>query len=551
MILETEVLVVGGGPVGLTLASDLAVRKRSTILVESREGPTTHPKATLLGARSMEYFRRWGIDDIIFARALPPDINYWIIFCTRLSGYEIDRFASPSINEVRNRPPGAESRWPELAWSPYGKTQIGQQDLEPILLDFAHSHDNLNMLHGHKFLSSQDNGDHVTSNIENLETGKNFQITSKYLIACDGGNSSIRKSSGIKMGGRGPWRSNVSYYFRSPDFLTMHGKGLGNLYFIFAPDSFGVFTAIDGKELWNYQLYFLDPKQEAQKIDPKEVLHKAMGHPFEFELLATTHWQHHQSVATDWRHGNVFLAGDSAHLFAPTGGVGMNTGIADACDLSWKLDAILSGWGGKKLLDSYEKERRPVAWRNSQRSMINSDTIDFVMSQVPKRIEDETSEGIELRERLKENIRWMARQFNSAGSHLGHRYFSSPIIIPDGTPEPPDDLSQVTQSTWPGSRAPHVWLADGTSTIDWFGKGFVLYSTPAKIDAAKSIEAGFIKHKIPISLVTSDLPNVHKIYEFSLVLIRPDGHVAWRGKTPPENSTNLALQVTGRSASDK
>jgi len=183
--------------------------------------------------------------------------------------------------------------------------------------------------------------------------------------------------------------------------------------------------------------------------------------------------------------------------------------------------------------------------------MINSDTIDFVMSQVPKRIEDETSEGIELRERLKENIRWMARQFNSAGSHLGHRYFSSPIIIPDGTPEPPDDLSQVTQSTWPGSRAPHVWLADGTSTIDWFGKGFVLYSTPAKIDAAKSIEAGFIKHKIPISLVTSDLPNVHKIYEFSLVLIRPDGHVAWRGKTPPENSTNLALQVTGRSASDK
>ncbi|MEE3000956.1 MAG: FAD-dependent monooxygenase, partial [Pseudomonadota bacterium] len=200
MILETEVLVVGGGPVGLTLASDLAVRKRSTILVESRKGPTTHPKATLLGARSMEYFRRWGIDDIIFARALPPDINYWIIFCTRLSGYEIDRFASPSINEVRNRPLGAESRWPELAWSPYGKTQIGQQDLEPILLDFAHSHDNLNMLHGHKFLSSQDNGDHVTSNIENLDTGKNFQITSKYLIACDGGNSSIRKSSGIKMG---------------------------------------------------------------------------------------------------------------------------------------------------------------------------------------------------------------------------------------------------------------------------------------------------------------------------------------------------------------
>ena len=140
--------MLAGGPVGLTLASDLAVRKRSTILVESRQGPTSHPKATLLGARSMEYFRRWGLDDAIFERALPPDKNYWIIFCTRLSGHDIARFSSPSINEVRSRPPGAEKRWPELAWSPYEKTQIGQLDLEPVLLEFARSFDNLNMKHG-------------------------------------------------------------------------------------------------------------------------------------------------------------------------------------------------------------------------------------------------------------------------------------------------------------------------------------------------------------------------------------------------------------------
>jgi 2-polyprenyl-6-methoxyphenol hydroxylase-like FAD-dependent oxidoreductase len=546
MNIDTEVLVVGGGPVGLTLASDLAVRKRSTILVESRQGPTTHPKATLLGARSMEYFRRWGLDDAIYKRALPPDKNYWIIFCTRLSGHEIARFSSPSINEVRSRPPGAEKRWPELAWSPYGKTQIGQLDLEPVLLEFARSLDNLDMKHGYKFLSFEDYGDHVVSELENLNNGKKFNIRSRYLIACDGGSSKIRKSLGFNMGGRGPWRSNVSLYFRSPDFLETHGKGLGNLYFIFAPDSFGVFTAIDGKELWSYQLYFLDSTRKTEEINPEEILHRAMGETFKFELLATTHWQHHQSVAAEWQKGNVFLAGDAAHLFAPTGGVGMNTGIADACDLSWKLDATLSGWGGKKLLSSYQTERRPVAWRNSQRSMINSDTIDFVMSQVPKEIEDETPEGKKLRKHLKEDIHWMARQFNSAGAHLGHRYFSSPIIIPDGTPEPPDDLSRVTQSTWPGSRAPHAWLDDGHSTLDWFGEGFVLYFIPKKKESAQLIKKKFAKLGIPISLVTSVLPNVQQLYEAPLVLVRPDGHVAWRGEMPPTNVTNLALQVAGQ-----
>jgi 2-polyprenyl-6-methoxyphenol hydroxylase-like FAD-dependent oxidoreductase len=546
MNIDTEVLVVGGGPVGLTLASDLAVRKRSTILVESRQGPTTHPKATLLGARSMEYFRRWGLDDAIYKRALPPDKNYWIIFCTRLSGHEIARFSSPSINEVRSRPPGAEKRWPELAWSPYGKTQIGQLDLEPVLLEFARSLDNLDMKHGYKFLSFEDYGDHVVSELENLNNGKKFNIRSRYLIACDGGSSKIRKSLGFNMGGRGPWRSNVSLYFRSPDFLETHGKGLGNLYFIFAPDSFGVFTAIDGKELWSYQLYFLDSTRKTEEINPEEILHRAMGETFKFELLATTHWQHHQSVAAEWQKGNVFLAGDAAHLFAPTGGVGMNTGIADACDLSWKLDATLSGWGGEKLLSSYQTERRPVAWRNSQRSMINSDTIDFVMSQVPKEIEDETPEGKKLRKHLKEDIHWMARQFNSAGAHLGHRYFSSPIIIPDGTPEPPDDLSRVTQSTWPGSRAPHAWLDDGHSTLDWFGEGFVLYFIPKKKESAQLIKKKFAKLGIPISLVTSVLPNVQQLYEAPLVLVRPDGHVAWRGEMPPTNVTNLALQVAGQ-----
>ncbi|MBN06959.1 MAG: hypothetical protein CMM45_03905 [Rhodospirillaceae bacterium] len=543
--MDCDVLVVGGGPVGLTFASELALQGHRVTLVESRHGPTNHPKATLLGARSMEFYRRWGLDDAIFNAALPPDENYWIIFCTRLSGIELDRFASPSINTVRERPDGAEERWPELKWSPYGKTQIGQVLLEPVLLDHARTIANLDLRHGHKLVSFADHEDHVEAAIEITDTGARTTLRCRYLVGCDGGASTVRKSLGIEFGGRGAWRSNISFYFRSPSFMDAHGKGLGNLYFIFAPDSFGVFTAIDGKELWNYQLYYVDNDRDLAATDPEEALFRAMGKPFEYELLATTHWQHHQSVAPEWRRGNIFLAGDAAHLFAPTGGVGMNTGIADAFDLSWKLDAVISGWGGDGLLASYQEERRQVAWRNSQRSMLNSDTIDFVMSQVPDGIEDDTDDGEKKRRDLKKNIRWMARQFNSAGAHLGHRYAGSPIIVTDNSLEPPDDLSTVQQSTWPGARAPHAWLDNETSTLDWFGEKFmIIYTGPMATDA-NALMAVFRDHAIPVGSCQIKGPHIQTLYERPLVLVRPDGHVAWRGQTFPDDANSLIRQISG------
>ena len=493
----------------------------------------------------MEFYRRWGLDDAIFNAALPPDENYWIIFCTRLSGIELDRFASPSINTVRERPDGAEERWPELKWSPYGKTQIGQVLLEPVLLDHARTIANLDLRHGHKLVSFADHEDHVEAAIEKTDTGARTTLRCRYLIGCDGGASTVRKSLGIEFGGRGAWRSNISFYFRSPSFMDAHGKGLGNLYFIFAPDSFGVFTAIDGKELWNYQLYYVDNDRDLAATDPEEALFRAMGKPFEYELLATTHWQHHQSVAPEWRRGNIFLAGDAVHLFAPTGGVGMNTGIADAFDLSWKLDAVISGWGGDGLLASYQEERRQVAWRNSQRSMLNSDTIDFVMSQVPDGIEDDTDDGEKKRRDLRKNIRWMARQFNSAGAHLGHRYAGSPIIVTDNSLEPPDDLSTVQQSTWPGARAPHAWLDNHTSTLDWFGEKFMIIYTGSMATDADALMAVFKDHAIPVGSSQIKDPHIQTLYERPLVLVRPDGHVAWRGQAFPDDADSLIRQISG------
>ncbi|MEM7566962.1 MAG: FAD-dependent oxidoreductase [Pseudomonadota bacterium] len=556
-MIETPVLIVGGGPVGLTLAGELGWRGTGCTLVEERTGPTEHPKATLLGARSMEYFRRWGIVDAIYANALPPEVNYNITFSTRLTGHELYRVTSPSIAETIERPPEAMARYRELTWSPYYKTQIGQHALEPVLLDFVSGLGPVDLRRGHRFLDYEEDAGGVTSRIERVATGQVLRVRSRYLVACDGGGSTIRRSLGIRMNGRGRMRPNVSFYFESDEFLTAHDRGVGNLYFIFAPGSFGVVTAIDGVRRWNYQLYFLDAARETRDVDPAEALTAMMGRPFAFTLKGVQHWHHHQSVARTWRSrlagepGRVFLAGDAAHLFAPTGGVGMNTGIGDAVDLGWKLEAVLKGWGGERLLASYEAERKPIAVRNSVISANNSDKIDMVMDETPPEVEEDGPRGDAVRTEVSGKIRWMARQFNSAGTHLGYRYVDSPIVLADGTPEPPDDPTQVVPSTWPGSRAPHAWTGDdtsvrGASTLDWFGRDFVLVAAP-EADAS-SLVAAFEAAGIPLRVERLENEALRDLFARLYVLVRPDGHVAWRGDAPPVDSADLVRTVAGQSA---
>jgi len=548
-MIDTPILIVGGGPVGLTLAAELGWRGTSCMLVEERCEPTRHPKATLLGARSMEYFRRWGITDEIFKAALPPEVNYFITFSTRLAGRELYRVTSPSIRDTIERTPEVMAKYRELGWSPYYKTQIGQQALEPVLWKFAAAQPGVTLRHGWRFESFEDHGSHVESRITEIASGRGETVRSRHLVACDGGSSAIRRALGIRMNGRGRMRANVSFYFRSEEFLAVHGKGLGNLYFVMSPDSFGVFTAINGSDFWNFQYYFIDPARETEALDAREVLTRAVGKPFAFELLGTQHWHHHQSVARRWRSGNVFLAGDAAHLFVPTGGVGMNTGIGDAIDLGWKLDAVEKGWGGPVLLDSYEAERKPIAVRNSVISANNSDKIDMVMDEIGPEIEADSPEGEAHRTYITGRIRWMARQFNSAGTHLGYRYVDSPVIAADGSPEPPDDFMQVVPSTWPGSRAPHGWVGTdtsvrGQSTLDWFGTGYVLLHAASGGcgPAGAALRAAFAGRQVPYREEWLP-PTVSSLYERAFVLVRPDGHVCWRGDVLPDDAAALVALV--------
>jgi hypothetical protein len=317
-----------------------------------------------------------------------------------------------------------------------------------------------------------------------------------------------------------------------------------------------VFTAIDGKELWSFQYYFLDHSRPTESIDAAEVLTRAVGRPFAFELQATNHWHHHQSVARQWRSGagRVFLAGDSAHLFVPTGGVGMNTGIGDAIDLGWKLAAYEHGQAGPRLLESYESERKPIAVRNSVVSANNSDKIDMVMDEVPPEIDEDSVAGEAARARIIARIRWMSRQFNSAGLHLGYRYVDSPVIMADASPEPPDDPAQVVPSTWPGSRAPHAWLTEdqslrGTSTLDWYGRDWVLTRASTAMQenggALAALDRAFQRHRVVLTHRALPTAAHDRLFERRFVLVRPDGHVAWRGDALPDDSQTLADRVLG------
>jgi 2-polyprenyl-6-methoxyphenol hydroxylase-like FAD-dependent oxidoreductase len=479
---------------------------------------------------------------------LPLDYDYDVIFATRLSTHKLYHYSSPSPRKYLDHAARLASEIPDAAWTPYFKTQIGQQALEPVVKKYVERLGNVDVRYGWQLMSFTQDANGVTSVIRNLATGDEQTVRSAYIAGCDGGRSLVRSSLGIRYTGRGAMRRNVSYLFRSKEFLKYATVGRGNLYFMFTPGQYGVFTMIDGKDLWNYQHYVLGDAEDERldDIDPVAEIRSAMGRDFPFEVLQVMHWSHHQSVAERLRDNRAFLLGDAAHLFCPTGGIGMNTGIGDAFDLGWKLGATLAGWGAAKLLESYEKERWPIAFRNTLSTASNADRVDSLMTMTPQEVEEDSERGAAIRARLREQLIWLSKQFNTAGLHLGYRYDDSPIVLRDGSSEPPDDPRIVVQSTWPGCRAPHAWLERGRSTLDLFdGRHYTLVRLGNTAPGAEPFHAAFEARGVPFKSVRIDQPPVCALYERRLVLVRPDGHVCWRSDSLPADPMKIVDTVRG------
>lgn len=541
---DIPILIVGGGSVGLSLAGELGWREVPCMLVERSEHLNPHPRANAVANRTMEYYRRWGIDETIANTGIPSDMPGRYFWVSTLAGHKIHQIDLPPAAKIKENARGGYAS-AEHSWSPYLKTITGQDEVEKILLDHAGAQPSVDLRFGVELTGFEDKGDHVVASLRDVQTGEQRKVTCRYLAACDGGRSPIRESFGRPMSGRAALARFVSIYFRSEGFLDAGKFGHGNIFFPLHRDHRGFILNWDGKATFTYHL-ILPENRDWSDIDPVATVRDVVKAPVDVEIYSVQPWNAHALTADDYRVSeNIFLVGDAAHLFTPTGGFGMNTGVSDAIDLAWKLKARLDGWGGDTLLASYSAERQPVGVRNTTAAAGSFDEL-FACMQNGDELDADTAEGKALRADLHASLKEQEKLISSSGTLLGYRYEGSPIIQPDGSPEPEDHPRHYLPTARPGHRAPHVWLADGSALMDHFGKDFTLLATdPAALSAAERLKAAFDERGVPVKLLQVDERQVRDTYETGLVLIRPDMMVAWRGHDAPAHPTKLVERVTG------
>jgi 2-polyprenyl-6-methoxyphenol hydroxylase-like FAD-dependent oxidoreductase len=540
-LLECEILVIGAGPVGLALAGDLGSRGRQCIVVDRGDGSVFQPKMDLVGIRTMEYCRRWGIVGDVEASPYDRDYPQDNVYLTTLNGYELGRQAMPSMR--------AELPPPE---SPQKRERCPQNMFDPILRNFAEAQPGVRLLYQHEYVSFDEDGDGVTAKIVRQSDNHAFEIRARYLVGCDGGRSSVREQLGIGMKGKGVLTYTTNTIFRCPELNKLHDKEPGYRYmFVDGTGVWATIVAINGNDCWRMSIVGnADERTRYTHDELKRFACRALGRPFEPEILSVLNWTREELVAERYRRGRVFICGDACHLTSPTGGLGMNTGIGDAVDLSWKLDATLQGWGGPALFDAYEIERKPIAERITRFSTGNLETMKRVANS--SRLEEDSAIGAAERHSVGEALgEGLKREWFSLNMHLGNRYVDSPVCV---YPEYEDreqiaaeynDGVNYRPTTRPGCRAPHAWLADGRSTLDLFGRGYVLMSFIA-VDEVQRFADAAREAGVPLALHMLDEPAVAALYEKRHVLVRPDGHVAWRGDALPIDPAALLATISGK-----
>jgi 2-polyprenyl-6-methoxyphenol hydroxylase-like FAD-dependent oxidoreductase len=525
---EVPVLVAGGGPVGLTLALDLGQRGVPCLVAEQRPGTTREPRCTLTNMRSMEHFRRLGVAGEVRAAGVAPDYGHDVVFATRIFGHELCRFVYPSPAEA------ARSGRPTVFDSPYGlerPQRISQIFLEPVLKRAAERAPGVELRFGWRVERVEPDAAGAWAVLRDADRGLEERVRARFVADCSGGGSAIREAAGVKLAGRSAVSQQVGIFFRSRRLRRANPLGEAVMWFLVSPELRGTLVAVDGEGLFTlHRILPLDV--DAGALDPEATVRAALGPGganVDVEVLSVHPWRAHLLVAERYRVGPVFFAGDAAHLLVPTGGFGMNTGIGDACDLAWKLAAAHEGWAGAALLDAYEAERRPIAERNVAASASNA--AGLAGAPVPPALEADGEEGDALRRLVGERILANQRkEFESAGVQLGYRYEGSPLVVPDGTPAPPDDEIQYVPTTRPGSRLPHLVLPGGPPLFDRLGPGFTLLRVGPGAPAADGIIRAARELRLPLSVLA--LPDAPAL-ERRLVLVRPDQHVAWRSDVAP------------------
>ena len=518
-ITSTSVFIIGGGPVGLAMGLLLHRQQIHCVVVEKAPEITDNPKSRGCWIRTMELFRQWGIEDKIRARGL-PDSSDVFVFVENMSGHEFGR----------TRPE------PRIDQSPAWKCLVAQDAVEEVLLDALRDSPYTTVFYSNECVNVEQDADGITAQIRAMETGEVRTIRAPYAIACDGAGSQTRRQLGIQMKGPASLAVMANDYWRADlSRIPMTRDAAGIRVIPKDPEAHSsMILNTNGRDRWLMVSQIGD--QEDERPHPwtdEEVIQIARdqtGIPdLDVKIINRSLWRVSRQVAETFKRGRVFLAGDSAHRFPPTGGFGLNSGVQDAHNLAWKLALVLRGQSSEKLLDSYDPERHPVAEANADFSVGNRFRLEHMqeacISGNKDRIDFWTND--------------MDNHMHSIGQSLGFSYVSG-AVIQDGTVKQPLNSRFYEPSDRPGGRFPHVWLdtARKHSTLDWFERDFVLVTGvlgDAWQDAASAVQS-----LLDVPLITKVLPSaptdagIH-IGLRGAVLVRPDGHVAWRIPYMPDD----------------
>ena len=529
--IDVPVLIAGGGPVGLALSIELGRSGVDCMLVERRDGSVTVPKMSGLSIRSMELNRRWGIAETVKGAGWPLTHPNDFVYCTSMTGHMLDRFVVPSYNDTK------------LPFTPEPGCGCAQIYYDPILLAKARTLPSVRLRHMTMLESFTQDEERVTATLVDSKTGAQETVTARYLVGCDGAGGTVPQALGVKNEAQGVIATSVNVYFRSPEMMKIHDMGWSRFFrFTDAGGSWGEIIGIDGKELWR-----LSVLKEISGMTADDYMRRVIGRDgVPYEIINTQRWERRECVVDRYRDRRVFLAGDAAHQNSPTGGLGLHTGLADAVDLGWKLVGAVQGWGGETLLASYEAERKPVALNN-----VRVATQEFdILSELPTgpEIDDESPAGAAMRARWLEAFVTTGKgrsKLFTENLRLGYCYDPSPIVVPDGTPPVKIETEGFVAVARPGTRAPHAWLSPGRSTLDLFGDGYVLLRLGAIPPPGEALAAAAYDRGVPFKIETIADPKIAALYERPLVLVRPDGHVAWRADVPPVDALGMIDRVRG------
>ncbi|MBP6493261.1 MAG: FAD-dependent oxidoreductase [Rhodoferax sp.] len=547
-VIQTDVLIAGGGPCGLMLAIELGRRGITSLLVDAKPSTAFNPQANATQARTMEHFRRLGFADEIRALGLPSDHPTDIAYFTRYASHELARICLPTAADAVVKIKEMTGSW-SAAELPH---RVSQKFVEQVLRRQAESMASNEIRYGWTLESFQQDDAGVLATIRQTEGGQPQQVKANFLIGADGARSFVRRELGIEWGGvTGIQREFMggkmfAIYLRAPTFLNVLRHPKAWMYVAVNNQRRSFMASVDGKSEYAFHAA-LKPGEDADswtEADARGVFQEAVGANIPIEILSMGTWlAGHALVAQRFQQGRVFIAGDAAHLFTPTGGLGYNTAIEDAVNLAWKLANVLRGNSPLSLLDTYEAERKPLAERNTGYARLFADSVGLFVAK--PELDEDSENGKAERQMASEHLNRHARlEFNIPGVTFGGRYEKSPVIVHDGAVLPSDEPNKYVATASPGGRPPHVWFEDGQSLFDLFHSEWTLLALGSDAPSTDELERAAQSVKMDLRVVRIPQNALRDLYEAPLVLIRPDQIVAWRGASD-KGAQQILSQVMG------